>query len=310
MVLRFLVAMVGCWHGLVPTHSLDLRRHATTSVAMDRRHLLRQTLGILPIATSVVTVEKVNALEANGLAARLQKKDPALLKNRIFNIPPAAQVYPSWLRGSWKVSSNLNGYLFPSRKITKERVTQNPVVPGFQKCSVVTTADIGKEGVEYVLRIDASTGLEDRTANFPAAINAYLGYKAVNDVVYDARANPNRISIDFVDYKTVNAERVELFCNARESETYTDATTNEPIFVCREYARQVTFGAGSTVGVPRQVGTNYAHFWTWKQQGTDRIVGNLLTAGFLDPQDSLYFEEPTLPVVIYSHLMKGQRIST
>jgi hypothetical protein len=72
----------------------------------------------------------------------------------------------------------------------------------------------------------------------------------------------------------------------------------------------VTFGAGSTVGVPRQVGTNYAHFWTWKQQGTDRIVGNLLTAGFLDPQDSLYFEEPTLPVVIYSHLMKGQRIST
>ena len=38
-----------------------------------------------------------------GLAARLAKKDPSELRNRIFNKPPAAQVYPKWLHGEWNL---------------------------------------------------------------------------------------------------------------------------------------------------------------------------------------------------------------
>jgi len=84
-----------------------------------------------------------------------------------------------------------------------------------------------------------------------------------------------------------------------------------PFFCCSEYIRQVTFGTGSTVGVPRQAVTNYAHFWTWKKVDEQSLQGNLLTAGYLDPNDALYFDEPTSPVVVYSHsLLASHRIAT
>jgi hypothetical protein len=265
---------------------------------------------------------------SNGLAVRLAKKDPSVLRNRIFNsAPPSAQVFPEWMRGSWKITSNLAGYIFPSRNISAQRLIKDYVVAGFQKCSIAQTADVGKENVQYEMRIDAASGLEDRVWNFQQAIDAYLGYRAVNQVLYNARQNPNRLSINFVDYRTINAERLELFCNARESESYTtpvvaaeDASLNsspsssneeQALFVASEYVRQVTFGTGDTVGVPRQVVTNYGHFWTWKRLNDgNQIQGNLLTAVYLDPQDSLYFEDPTLPVVVYSHILTGERIPT
>lgn len=255
---------------------------------------------------------------AEGLGERLSKKDPSLLSNKIFNIPPSAQIYPTWLRGDWDVTSSFRGYLFPSSTIPKQNLIQNFVVPGFQKCSIAATADVGKESVEYVWRVDPQTGMEDRVSNFRHSINAYLGYRAVDTVIYNAKSNPNRLSIDFVDYKTVNAERVELFCNARESETYINAN-DRPVFVCSEYVRQVTFGTGAQVGIPRQVGTNYAHFWTFQgaspaassastsDEPAEEWTGNLLTAGYLDPQDSMYFQEPTRPVVVFSHNLVGKR---
>ena len=49
-------------------------------------------------------------------------------------------------------------------------------------------------------------------------IDSNLGYSAVQKVLYDNK-KPNRISIDFVEYKTKNAERIELFVNGRESES-------------------------------------------------------------------------------------------
>ena len=281
------------------------RGPSLSSLRLGRRGLIR--FGAAAPFSLVGKDAIASEARNNGLAALLKKKDPSLLKNRVFNIPPSSVVYPSWLRGSWEIASNLNGYIFPSQNIPKEKIVQNPIVPGFQKCSVAATADIGKENVKYEWRVDRETGLEDRNFNFRSEIDAYLGYQAVDSVVYDSKSNPNRVSIDFVDYKTVNAERIELFCNARDSEEYTE--DGQQIFVCSEYARQVTFGTGSTVGVPRQVGTNYAHFWTWKQVSDDKLVGNLLTAGFLDPQDSMYFQETVLPVVIYSHVMKGSRLS-
>lgn len=213
--------------------------------------------------------------------------------------------------GEWDVTSVFNGFVFPSRKVSKQQIIADYTVPGFQKCSIAATADVGKENVNYRFKI-LDHRLEDRVGNLKRSIDAYLGYPAVSQVLYDAKANPNRISIDFVDYKTINAERIELFCNARESEEYEikndDDQQTTRVFVCSEYARQVTFGTGQTVGVPRQVVTNYGLFWTWKQT-QDGLQGNLLTAAYLDPQDALYFEEPTLPVVIYSHVFSAKPVA-
>lgn len=201
--------------------------------------------------------------QAEGLASRLQKRDPALLKNSVFNVPPSAQVYPDFMKGTWSVTTRFNGYVFPSEKISKTRLTQDFDVPGFQKCSIAAICDVGKESTTFSLRIDEK-GLEDRVFSLTNEINAFLGYPAVAEIIYDSARNPNRISIDFVEYKTRNAERIELFCNARESEVYfkPDSTKEEQVFVCSEYIRQVTFGGSATVGVARQVVGNYAHFWT------------------------------------------------
>lgn len=248
------------------------------------------------------------AKASEGLASRLQKRDPALLKNSVFNVPPSAQVYPDFMRGAtWKVTSKFNGYLFPSLKLSKERLTQDFEIPGFQKCSIASICDIGKEIVQYEMRID-DAGLEDRQFTFQQEVDAFLGYPAVAQVIYDASRNPNRISIDFIDYKTRNAERIELFCNARESELYLENETKQQIFVCSEYIRQVTFSGSADVGVARQVVGNYAHFWTWKNASETELEGNVLTAAYLDPQDPLFFDEPSKPVAIYSHVFTADRL--
>lgn len=245
------------------------------------------------------------AVAAEGLAAKMAKRDPAVLKNSVFNLPPAAQIYPDWMKGTWRVTSSFRGYVFPSEKIPKTTLTQDFDVPGFQKCSIAETCDVGKESASWELRVN-DDGLLDRKVTLASEVDGYLGYKAVSEVLYDAKANPNRLSIDFVDYKTINAERIELFCNARESEAYT-REDGARFFVCSEYIRQVTFGGGSEVGVPRQVGGNYAHFWTWKYGNDSTLTGNLLTACYLDPQDKLFFDEPAKPVVIYSHNLSAER---
>ena len=255
-----------------------------------------------------------------GLAAKLASRDPSLLSNSVFNVPPAAQVYPDFMRGDWNVQIKFGGFIFPSQKISKERITQNVLIPGFQKCSIAALCDVGKDAT-YQMIIDKSTGLEDRISTLSSQINGFLGYPAIKEILYNPRSNPNRLSIDFIDYKTTNAERVELFCNARESENVPETG----VFVCSEYIRQVTFGTGSSVGIPRQVGGNYAHFWTWRPsssssnsfEGDDRMGdqppkqmrGNLLTAAYLDPQDALFFDEPTKPVAVYSHILTATQMA-
>jgi hypothetical protein len=248
--------------------------------------------------------------KSKGLAERLSQRDASLLTNRLFNLPPAAQVYPDFMRGTWKMTASFAGYQFPSKAITRERVTADVAIAGFQKCSIAGIADIGKEQVPaYLFQIDPTTGLANIEANLKNTVDAYLGYKAVASVIYAGAAkNPNRIGIDFVDYKTINAERIELFCNARESELVT-ISPDKQVFVCSEYLRQVTFGTGSEVGVPRQAVTNYAHFWTWRPGPDATIKGNLLTVAYLDPQDPMYFEEPSKPVAVYSHTLTGVRVA-
>ena len=273
------------------------------SIALSKNNISRRN--ILHAFGSATATLLPTSVAAEGLGVKLAKKDPAALRNSVFNIPPAAQVYPDWMEGTWTVTSSFRGYLFPSDKIQKDTLTRDFEVPGFQKCSIAATCDVGKENVKWILAI-RDDGIEDRQLTLASQVDGYLGYKAVVEVLYDFKTNPNRLSIDFVDYKTINAERIELFCNARESEEYTreDGAT---IFVCSEYIRQVTFGGGSEVGVPRQVGGNYAHFWTWKKGDGSTLTGNLLTASYLDPQDKLFFDEPAKPVAIYSHNLRAER---
>lgn len=210
------------------------------------------------------------------------------------------------------MSMKFAGYLFPSKTIPKDQVTSNVNIPGFQKCSIAAIGDVGRELTVHRMKIFEKTGLEDRAFNFESTINAHLGYAAVNKVAYDP-TSPNRVSIEFVKNRTRNAERIELFSNARESELVPNPAPgreNLSIFVASEYVRQVTFSLSQEFGVARQVVGNYAHFWTWKQEeDANMLTGNVLTACYIDPQDAMFFQEPSKPVAVYSHQISGQRLS-
>lgn len=280
-------------------------------------------LGSTALITPFVLPSNVPLARAASLslAEKLSLRDPSALSNSVFNIPPSTQVYPQFMRGSWNVTLQYGGYIFPSQKIPRSRLTTNAQIPGFQKCSIAALSDVGKEVVHYTLNIDEISGLEDRQTTLTTSIDDHLGYSAVQEVLYNPKSNANRLSIVFYGYKTTNAERIELFCNGRESELIKPQTQQEvndsslqkkgEIFVCSEYIRQVTFSGSSQIGIPRQVGTNYAHFWTWKEMpGSDNklMTGNLLTACYLDPQDAMFFEEPSKPVAVFSHVIKAERI--
>ena len=301
--------------GTIPScFSLSPTKHFSTNhYDPDKATVVnRRDAVLLSIASSGSILLPSDTAEAvggggagGGLAFKLSKRDPAALSNSVFNVPPGVQVYPDFLRGEWDISCKFGGFLFPSKKIPRERITANTQIPGFQKCSIAAICDVGKDA-SYRMKIDETTGLEDREYTLKSQIDNYLGYSAVAEVLYNAKANPNRISIDFIEYKTKNAERIELFCNARESEMVPETG----VFVCSEYTRQVTFGTGSEVGIPRQAVGNYAHFWTFKKNEADpnKLSGNLLTAGYLDPQDPLFFDEPSKPVIVYSHVITGTKV--
>ena len=211
------------------------------------------------------------------------------------------------------------GFLFPSTTISKEKIVSNVAIPGFQKLSIAAVGDVGREVTTYQMSIDKVTKLEDRKLSLSSSINEHLGYDAVRDVVYDPKDNANRISIDFIPQRTRNANRIELFCNARESELVSaeKSASGRTTFVCSEYIRQVTFGLSQEFGVARQVSGNYAHFWTWRGPPasssaqelslSSTVSGNLLTAAYLDAQDPMFFEEPSKPVVVYSHDLVATR---
>ena len=259
--------------------------------------------------TATINVQDANA--ADSLAAKLTKRDASVLKNSVFNIPPSAQIYPPFMRGQWDVSLRFAGYLFPSQTITKDKIVSNVSIPGFQKCSIASIADVGRDLTTYRMNISQDTGLEDRVRSLTTSIGAHLGYNdAVDSISYDSQSNPNRITINFQQYRTRNAERIELFCNARESEIVPNPTDSSvSIFVCSEYIRQVTFSLSQEFGVARQVNGNYAHFWTWREQPDGKsITGNVLTACYLDPQDSMFFQEPSKPVAVYSHQVNAVRV--
>jgi len=276
---------------------LSLDRQTTSS----RRDVLSSMLGASGAIASTASPTEASAAGV-GLAAKLSQRDPAALKNSVFNIPPALLSYPDFMRGDWELKETFSGYIFPSTNVPKSKIIEDVQIPGFQKCSIAAISDIGKESTTYRMRID-DKGCEDRRYNLANTIDAHVGYKAVDAIDYEPSSNPNRISITFVPNRTRNAERVELFFNARESELVPnprDETSQLKIFVCSEHMRQVTFSLSQEFGVARQVVGNYAHFWTWREQPDGKtLTGNVLTAAYLDPQDPLFFQEPSKPVVVY-----------
>lgn len=258
---------------VVEEGSTSSRRRALAAITAQVSSVLRPQ--------SDTVVQAADRKLSQVLAAR----DASLLQKPVLNIPPRAFSFPPWLSGDWDVTSAFSGYEFTASKISKQRLTTNIDIPGFQKLSIAEVADVGKEKVVYKRKYREERGgviREDRAFNYMASIGAHLGDPGiVTRVNYDVDKNPNRATIE-LKRGSRNGERLELFTNSRRSEI-----VDENLFVCSESLRQVTLGGPtfSQPGIARIVIGEYQHFWTFRHNvDVDSIAANLLTAAYIEPQ--------------------------
>jgi hypothetical protein len=225
----------------------------------------------------------------------------------MLNSPPTQTRFPVWLEGTWDVAQVFDGFVFPSKRIPRDRIMREPKVPGLQKLSVLDIPDMGKTPCNFQVRFDRAAGesfcTDDKVFNIASAVDHSLEARLVQRVEYAPQQNPNRCSVIFFPGRTRNAERIELFYNARDHEAVSDS-----IFVASEHLRQVTFSGSPDEGVVRQVSGSYGQYRTFTRSletrdSVERVRLNVLTAAYLEPteQEALYFEAVNQPVIIYSH---------
>ena len=170
-----------------------------------------------------------------SIKARLDSRDSRLLlkpQNPGLAVPTEA-AYPAWLEGEWSAAQSFAGYELPAKnEIPRDALFGEADVPGFKKCSIALLPDVGKEGVAYTLTWMRDTDgvvRESRAANLRSAVRGGLGYDAVERVDYkddpnnrfglgSNAGNPNRLKLVFAPGLTTNADRIELFINARQTE--------------------------------------------------------------------------------------------
>ena len=298
----------------------------------DRRRALALSAGLALLDPSP-------ALASSALLSeRLERKD---LSKPVFNkARPGPQRYPDWLEGTWRCTATFAGFEFPSKTMSKSALIKEPTIPGFQKLSLVYVPDVGTSDVSYDVRFAKFEGiegvLEDRAFNLKSIVNSYLGKDAVESVEYEPTRDANRTTVNIRPGASPNAERIELFCNARESETRASDRT----FFASEASRQVTLGYGKDFGTARVVNTDYQHVWTFTPTAVERSSNGdsltdavsearvtLSTAGYVQANDALRFTAapnatggapmPSLggaglaafePAVLYSHVMTLRRL--
>ena len=244
-----------------------------------------------------------------SIKARLDAQDAKLLlkpQNSGLGMPAEAE-YPSWLEGEWNVAQSFAGYELPAKDlIPREALFAEADVPGFKKCSLALLPDVGKEGVKYTMRWakDANGAVrEDRVFNLRSAIRGGLGYDAIERIEYKDDPmipnpfgiNPNRLKLVFAPGLTTNAQRIELFVNARETEA-----PSETLFYTSETLKQTTFSGTSS----RQVNGEYCHFTSFRRVSPTAVDAVIVTAIYADPlQLERFFVKVggSRPLIIFSH---------
>ena len=242
---------------------------------------------------------------AESLRGLLEQRSAENLKKPILNVPPGPMEYPEWLLGDWTVSKRFAGYEITATKIPKTELVKNIDIPGFQKLTIADIADVGSNATfqrRYV-RKDGKIR-EDRALNLKASIDGHYQREVVDDVKFDDR-NPNRATIRLSGPASRNADRIELFTNARRS----DEDVDENLFLTAESIRQVTYGPPTinAPGVPRIVIGEYQHFYTYHQITPDYVQTNLLTAVYIEPQDAMFPSAFDEAVIVYSEDLDMRR---
>ena len=216
--------------------------------------------------------------DKRSLTYKLQNR--TMFKKEVFNKEkPAKQMYPDFLLGEWATTIKFTNFEFPSDSLIDRRELERSVTtPGFQKLSIAYLPDVGVEVMKYRTRfvhdggddgvVDDRACVEDRGFNLREIFNAYLKDEtAVASVDYDSSKNPNRTTVTLRRGAANNAERIELFTNARASEQKGGIT-----FIAAETVRQVSLGYSVDFNTARVINYDYEMVWEYTPLRDDKIA--------------------------------------
>ena len=283
---------------------------ASSSAELGRRCVLSS---LLLVCAPALAAE--GTLSERVAARRLSKT--------IFNARPEAQSYPAWLLGTWDVELRFSGYEFPSVTVSKEALIKDSSGPGFLRLSIAALPDVGKGGsfrLRFARGESGGAVFADVAANSAAVVDGVLGKQVVESV---ETPDVNRVTIRLKPGAERNAERLELYINARESDERADGT-----FFALEQVRQVALGYSTEFNAPRVAVTDWETVWSYKQRDADTVDASIVTAGYIQPNEALKYtssgsvngrlEPPKLdglmlaatePVVLYAHTVTMKRAS-
>lgn len=285
--------------------SLDDRRSALLS--QHATLLGGLVLGLGPVA------RPEPAAAAGGHAI-----DYGLFKKSLFNKPPGLLQFPGWMEGEWDAAFQFVGADFPSsvgsasgggNSIPKDRITADTTLPGFRRLSIAMVPDVGKPHrfrLRFQRREDdgGERVEEDRAFNLKAALESELGKGAVASINYDGAKNPNRLTVNLLPQAAVNAQKIELFGNARFALPVAAGEEGLAAFRYVEDLRQVSIS--SRLAETTTIG-DYRHVWELYRQENGDIKGFLSTVAYATPQDPIFQLGAFAPLVVYFHTVTLSR---
>ena len=289
----------------------------TPAQLMERRGLLKDGLlllgGSVALGLPALLTRPPSASAATGAAAP-HKVDYTAFQKKLFQKPPGLLAYPAWMEGEWQVGCNFIGADFPasatkaSPYVPKDRIVSDTGLPGFRRLSIAMVPDVGKDHAFRMRFVSKDGGRveEDKPYNLKQALESELGKAAVTTIEYNPDKNPNRASLNLLPGASPNAQRIELFWNARSvlpSPPGPDGSSSSS-FRFVEDIRQVSLtpqlAETSTVG-------DYRHLWEFYSAGPDSIKAYLSTVAYATPQDPLFQTSGLQPLVVYFHVLTMQR---
>jgi hypothetical protein len=200
--------------------------------------------------------------------------------------------YPSFLFGAWNVTTTLKEKIYP---FGKQFVPSNSLIEGsprnrdekvgdsasFQLHFFSTMADTAANQltVNLGLGVPEPKIIADRAYNAMAMSRGYRQLTPVEEVVWDYRNDPTRLTFLFgaapvaEDMRPLGKRRCEIYLTARQSEASEDGT----VFCASERSRSVTLASGVAVASDQETITEY------KQVDEDTVVAIARISVFLTP---------------------------
>ncbi len=280
---------------------------------IDRQSaLVKDAAALLPFLGAALAWGPLQAPQP-AVAAK-HTVDYSAFKKSLFQVPPKELTYPAWMEGEWNVRSTFIAADFPSSTtkaspyVPKDKIVDDVGLPGFKRLSICMVPDVGKDHAFRMrfARAENEGGAsvkEDKAFNLKQSLESELGKAAVVSIDYAPDKNPNRASLALLPNVSPNAQRIELFWNARAPlpALPSEAGAGQPpSFRYYEDIRQVnltpSLAETSTVGDLR-------HVWEFYQEGPDTLQAYLSTVAYSTPQDPLFQTAGLAPLVVYFHIL-------